>query len=275
MRPTPRASARGVIRSVQLVSSYNRSMLHEFLEESNYDVSTETRDNQNVITDMPAAMSPKPRAAFQYRRAAKILAHNMDGLRDDIAEELELPRGANNKDPNTPEEQRIRALTSLSCTQDNQHDDRPGIAVSAMYEHMWHVLFRRHSGGVAAATSSAPTSSAHDANSTAIARMSERAHAAGSYLPHRSQDPQLPFFLRVEGAGHQGLGNKQVFRSMSNMQVESHGGSHTMVATTGDGGEHVAKSEVGEDGGRFSFSFAGDQPFSADLGLRVMALLMD
>ena len=50
------------------------------------------------------------------------------------------------------------------CTQDVTHDDRPGIAISAMFEHMWHVLFRKE-----------------------------------GYLPKREHDYSLPLYLRTEG----------------------------------------------------------------------------
>lgn len=30
----------------------------------------------------------------------------------------------------------------IRCSQDTSHDSRPGIHTSALYEHMWHVLFK-------------------------------------------------------------------------------------------------------------------------------------
>lgn len=49
------------------------------------------------------------------------------------------------------------------CVQNNAHDDRPGIAKSALCEHMWHVLF-----------------------------------SEPDVLPFRSRDTRLPSFLRVD-----------------------------------------------------------------------------
>ena len=52
----------------------------------------------------------------------------------------------------------------IKCSQDTSHDARPGIHTSALYEHMWHVLFQRP--GV---------------------------------LPMRKNDLDLPVFFRTEG----------------------------------------------------------------------------
>jgi hypothetical protein len=53
---------------------------------------------------------------------------------------------------------------SYGCSEDTSHDSRPGIAVSAMFEHVWHIAFKQP-----------------------------------GYLPMRSNDYSLPPFLRTEG----------------------------------------------------------------------------
>lgn len=73
----------------------------------------------------------------------------------------------------------------IKCSQDTSHDARPGIHTSALYEHMWHVLFNKQ-----------------------------------GYLPMRKNDASLPSILRTEGR-HPVFGNLPLRAVAAGVAVKS------------------------------------------------------